>query len=56
MPKIVQRVLPNRSILVGQKSVNNAKIEKIKCDILSDFQTHTATKVFFLKIEFEFSR
>ena len=47
MPKIVKRVLPNRSILVGQKSVNNAKIEKIKCDILSDFQTHTATKVFF---------
>ena len=56
MPKIVQRVFPNRSILVGQKLVNNAKIEKIKCDIFSDFQTHTATKVFFLKIEFEFSR
>ena len=30
-----QTVLPDRSILKGQ----NAKIEKVKCDILGDFQT-----------------
>ena len=34
-----QAVLPDRSILKGQKMVENAKIEKLKCDILSDFQT-----------------
>ena len=28
-----------RSILIGQKMVENAKIEKFECDILSDFQT-----------------
>ena len=33
-----QTVLPDMSILVGQKSVENAKIEKFKCDILSNFQ------------------
>ena len=27
------------SILIRQKLVENAKIEKFKCDILSDFQT-----------------
>ena len=32
-------VLPDRLILIGQKLVENAKIEKLKCDILSDFQT-----------------
>ena len=32
-------VLPDRSILIEQKLVENAKIEKFKCDILSDFQT-----------------
>ena len=30
-------VLPDRSILIGQKMVENAKIEKLKWDILSDF-------------------
>ena len=35
-----QTVLPDRSVLIGQKLVENAKIEKkIKCDILSNFQT-----------------
>ena len=32
-------MLPDRSILKGQKLVENAKIEKLKCDILGDFQT-----------------
>ena len=34
-----QTVLPDRLILMRQKLVENAKIEKIKCDILSNFQT-----------------
>ena len=35
-----QTVLPDRSVLIGQKLVENAKIEKkFKCDILSNFQT-----------------
>ena len=34
-----QTVLPDRSVLIGQKLVGKAKIQKFKCDILSDFQT-----------------
>ena len=34
-----QTVLPERSILIGRKLLENAKIEKLKCDILDDFQT-----------------
>ena len=34
-----QTVLPDRSVLIGQKLVQNAKIQKFKCDILSNFQT-----------------
>ena len=34
-----QTVLPDRSILLGQKLVENAKSEKLKFDILGDFQT-----------------
>ena len=35
-----QTVLPDRSLLIGQKLAENAKIrEKFKCDILSNFQT-----------------
>ena len=34
-----QTVLPDRSILKGQKWVENAKIEKLKYDILGDFHT-----------------
>ena len=32
-------MLPDRSVLIGQKLVENAKIQKLKCDILGDFQT-----------------
>ena len=32
-------VLPDRSILIRQKLVENAKIQKFKRNILSDFQT-----------------
>ena len=34
-----QTVLPDMSVLIGQKLVRKAKIEKFKCDILSNFQT-----------------
>ena len=34
-----QTVLPDMSILIRQKLVENAKIRKFKCDILSNFQT-----------------
>ena len=34
-----QKVLPDRSLLIGQKLAKDAKIEKSKCDILGDFQT-----------------
>ena len=34
-----QTVLPDRSILIGQKLVENAKIEQFQCDILGDIQT-----------------
>ena len=33
-------VLPDRSFLIRQKLVENAKIKKFKCDILSNFQTN----------------
>ena len=34
-----QTVLPDTSILKGQKLLENAKIENLKCDILAVFQT-----------------
>ena len=34
-----QTVLPDRSILIGQKLVENAEIKKFKWNILDDFQT-----------------
>ena len=34
-----ETVLPDMSFLIGQKFVENAKIGKLKCDILGDFQT-----------------
>ena len=55
MPKIVnfwkteahgQTVLPERSLLIGQTLVENAKTQKYKCDIFWDFHT----LVFFLSI------
>ena len=39
-----QTVLPDMSILIGQKLLDNAKIEK-NCEILSDFQTLWASYV-----------
>ena len=32
-----QIVFPDRQILVGQKLVENAKIDNLKCNILGDF-------------------
>ena len=34
-----QTVLPDRSVLIGQKLVENAKMPKFKCDLLINFQT-----------------
>ena len=34
-----QSVLPDSLVLIGQKLVENVKIQKFKCDILSNFQT-----------------
>ena len=34
-----QTVLPDRSVIIGQKLVENAKIKKFNCHILSNFQT-----------------
>ena len=34
-----QTELPERSAVIGQKMVENAKIEKFKCYILGDYQT-----------------
>ena len=32
-------MLPERSVLIGQKLAENAKVQKFKCDIFDDFQT-----------------
>ena len=32
-------MLPGKSILIGQKLAENIKTQKLKCDILGDFQT-----------------
>ena len=34
-----QPALPDMSLLIGQKLMENAKIDQCKCDILSNFQT-----------------
>ena len=34
-----QTVLPDRSVLLGQKLVVNARNQKFKCDNLGNFQT-----------------
>ena len=34
-----QTVLPDRSVLIGQKLMESAKMPKFKCNILSNFQT-----------------
>ena len=36
---IAVKVLPDKSLLTGQKLMENAKIGKFKCDICSNFQT-----------------
>ena len=36
---LVAAVLPDRSILTWQKLMENAKIEKLLCDIFGDFWT-----------------
>ena len=36
--KFAVKVLPDRSLLIGQKFMGNAKIGKFDCDILGDFQ------------------
>ena len=38
-----QTVLPDKSVLIGQKLVENAKIKEFKYDILSNFQTMCST-------------
>ena len=40
-----QRVLPDRSLLIRQKLVENVKIQKLKCNILSNFQTLWSPKL-----------
>ena len=35
-----QTVLPDRSLLIGQKLVENAKIQKFKCDIFEWFSNN----------------
>ena len=48
-----QTVLPDRSVLKRQKIVENAKIQKFKYDILSNFQTMcTLWGIFFNSVEF----
>ena len=44
-------MLPDRSILIGQKLVENAKIQKFKCDILSNFQTMWHTIIILATLE-----
>ena len=39
-----QTVLPDMSILIGQKLVENANIKKLKCDIFSNLQTMCLSK------------
>ena len=34
-----QTVLPDRSLFIEQKLMENAKIKNFKCDIFTDFQT-----------------
>ena len=39
MKLAVKQCYQTGQLLIGQKLVENAKIQKFKCDILSDFQT-----------------
>ena len=52
-------MLPDKSFWIGQKLVENAQIEKLKCDILSNFQTlWQATYIFtqFFKLDKQFTQ
>ena len=49
-----QTVLPDRSVLIGQKLVENAKIQKSKCDILRNFQTIFVPKKYIFALQFQF--
>ena len=40
----VKQCYQTMSVLIGQKLVENAKIKKLKCDILSNFQTMCARR------------
>ena len=40
-------MLPDRSLLTGQKLVENAKIEKYKCDIIIIFEQNKLKRSFF---------
>ena len=40
-----QTVLPDKSLSIEQKLVENAKIQKFKCDILSNFQTMWSSRI-----------
>ena len=41
-----QTVLPDRSILIGQKLAGNAKIDKSKCDILGHFSNNVTCIIY----------
>ena len=45
-------MLPDKSVLMGQKLVESAKIQIFKCDILSNFQT-ICSPLFFSQIMYE---
>ena len=46
-------MFPDRSLLKGQKLVENAKIEKFKCDILEYFQTMLIYKKWYFFVIFK---
>ena len=41
-----QTIIPDRSLLIGQKLVENAKIEKLKYDNLADFKHYDKSQQF----------
>ena len=47
-----QTVLPEKSVLIGQKLVENAKIQNFKCDILSNFQTMCQYNIVAVSLDF----
>ena len=49
-----QTVLPDRSISKGQKLMENAKIEKLKCDILDDCAKMGILKTWFFEEKLRF--